>query len=115
MSCCAPGTGFVDGAMPGRSPEEIRLASRALGNGNFQVSLAVPDMHCGACLSTVEKAALELGGVERVRANLSLKRVTVEWRGDGSPPPVIEALEQAGYRAHLFEAGVEMATKRSST
>ncbi len=104
MSCCAPGNEGIDDAVTGRSPEEIRLASRPLGNGLYQVSFAVPGMHCGACMNTVEKALLQLDGVERARANLSLKRVNVQWRGNGVPPPMLEALDRAGYRAHLHEA-----------
>ena len=51
----------------------------------------------------IEKALGGLAGVESARANLSAKRVTVRWRSNGSPPPLIETLKQAGFEAHLFD------------
>ncbi|MHA6688410.1 cation-translocating P-type ATPase [Mesorhizobium sp. A556] len=104
MSCCAPGVEVAaqpDGAL---SPQEIRLASRDLGNGLYQTDLSVPAMHCGACIQAVERGLGRLPGVEAARVNLSTKRASVKWRGD-SVPPMIEALAKTGYQAHLFEAG----------
>ncbi|MEZ5812521.1 MAG: heavy metal translocating P-type ATPase [Rhizobiaceae bacterium] len=102
MSCCAPGAEAIAAtATDEQRAEEIRLASRPLGNGLMQTSLAVPDLHCGACLRTVETALGRLDGVELARANLSARRVTVQWRADGEVPQIAQALERAGYAAHL--------------
>jgi Cu2+-exporting ATPase len=103
MSCCAPG---VEAAASSAacSPEEIRLASRDLGDGLHQTDLSVPAMHCGACIQAVERRLGRLPGVEHARVNLSTKRASVKWRGDAAPS-MIEALDGIGYQAHLFEPG----------
>jgi Cu2+-exporting ATPase len=102
MSCCAPGTEAA--AEIGRDPsaDEIRLASRDLGEGLRQTDLSVPAVHCAACIQAVERGLGKLAGVESARVNLSTRRVAVKWRGNG-PPPLIATLEGLGYPAHLFE------------
>ncbi|MFC3208228.1 cation-translocating P-type ATPase [Aquamicrobium soli] len=103
MSCCAPGVEAAAGTAAVASPEEIRLASRDLGGGLRQTDLSVPAMHCAACIQTVERTLGRLPGVENARVNLSTRRASVKWRGEAAPP-MIAALEKAGYQAHLFEA-----------
>lgn len=104
MSCCAP---VAEGALaasehPVVTPEELRLASRSLGAGVMQVELAVPDVHCGGCIHTIENTLNRLDGVIAARVNLSTRRVTVKWR-EGTPPPLVETLVSIGYPPHLFE------------
>ena len=102
MSCCAPGAELT--AMPPRAgDEEILLASRVVADGIRQTDLSVPAIHCGACIRTIEKALGGLAGVESARANLSAKRVTIRWQANGSPPPFVDTLKQAGFEAHLFD------------
>ena len=102
MTCCAPTTAFpaVDDA-PSR--EELLLASRDLQDGLRQIDLSVPAVHCAACIRTIEGALRKIEGVEQARVNLSTRRVSVKWRGN-EVPPLVEALEQAGYQANLFDA-----------
>ena len=103
MSCCAPG---VEAAASSAacSPEEVRLASRDLGDGLYQTDLSVPAMHCAACIQAVERCLGRLPGVEHARVNLSTKRASVKWRCEAAPS-MIEALDGIGYQAHLFEPG----------
>ena len=104
MGCCGPGAELallVPGARV--AGEEVLLASRIVADGVRQTDLSVPTVHCGACIRTIEKALGELAGVENARVNLSTRRVTVRWSSDGAPPPVIEALKQVGFEAHLFD------------
>ena len=67
MSCCAPlhapGEAF-DGAA---TRQELRLASRDLGEGLRQSALSVPSVHCAACIGTVESGLRRVPGVEHVR------------------------------------------------
>ncbi|TPL78509.1 cadmium-translocating P-type ATPase [Mesorhizobium sp. B2-3-13] len=110
MSCCAPGAesvldlGGPTANLP--SSQEIRLASRALGDGINQTDLSVPTVHCGACIQTIESALGTLDRVESARVNLSTKRVSVRWR-DGAVPPLASVLADLGYQAHLFDPQAE--------
>jgi Cu2+-exporting ATPase len=102
MSCCAPGAELT-AQSPRAGDEEVLLASRLVADGIRQTDLAVPAIHCGACIRTIEKALGSLAGVESARANLSAKRVTVRWQANDSPPPFIETLKLVGFEAHLFD------------
>ncbi|MER9714491.1 cation-translocating P-type ATPase [Mesorhizobium sp. M0174] len=110
MSCCAPGAemaldmGSITSVLP--SSQEIKLASRSLGDDLRQTELSVPSVHCAACIQTIETALGKLDRVERARVNLSTKRVSVRWHGDEVPPFVV-ALRRLGYQAHLFAPEVD--------
>jgi Cu2+-exporting ATPase len=103
MSCCAPDADL--GLPQNPSAEEVLLASQEIGDGRRRTDLAIPDMHCGACLQKIERALARLDGVEQARANLSARRVSVLWRGD-VPPPMIAALGAIGYPSHLSDGGM---------
>ncbi|PWE54628.1 cadmium-translocating P-type ATPase [Metarhizobium album] len=102
MSCCAPVDLSSVPTATGPAAEELALSSRDLGNGLRQTILAVPDMRCGACLSTLENVLRDLPEVEMARANLTTKRVTVNWRAaTGEAPNLAGIIASAGYTAHL--------------
>jgi P-type Cu2+ transporter len=116
MSCCAAGTeGALDIERAGHalpSAEELKLSSRSVGPGLWQVDLSVPAVHCGACITTVEQALKALPQVERARVNLSTKRVSVVWKEsvDGletDPVSLPRAIAATGYESHLFTAAEE--------
>ena len=116
MSCCAAGTeGALDMERAGvslPSTEELKLCSRAVGPGLWQVDMSVPAVHCGTCISTVEGVLKALPEVERARVNLSTKRVSVVWKEavDGvetDPVNLARAIATTGYSAHLFTAAEE--------
>lgn len=86
--------------------DEIRLASRQLGNGLVQVELSVPGVHCAACIHAIESSLKKLTGVASARVNLSTRRLSVCWR-EGETPPIMAALDQLGYEAHLFDVDNE--------
>jgi Cu2+-exporting ATPase len=88
-----------------RDRDETLLASRVVGQGVRQNELSVPSIHCGACVARIERVLGGVPGVEGARANLSTRRVTVAWRGD-EPPPLLAALNEAGFDAHLHESAV---------
>jgi len=61
-----------------------------------KVTLRVPDMSCGHCVSAVSTAVGEVAGVSDVAVDLDTKRVEVE--GDGVDVATIsEAIRGAGY------------------
>ena len=75
MSCCAPGAEL--GLPQNLTAEEVLLASQAIGDGLRRTDLAIPDMHCGACLQKIEAVLARLDSVEQTRANLSARRVSI--------------------------------------
>jgi Cu2+-exporting ATPase len=105
MSCCAPGAELDATAIAPPSDDELLLASRALGNGRRQVELALPAVHCAACIQTVEHALCDLPGVESARVNLSTRRVSVKWR-EGDLPPITDTLTRLGYAPNLFDEAI---------
>jgi Cu2+-exporting ATPase len=103
VTCCAPGSeaaADTAGRLP--SEDELRFAARSLGDGRRQIELSVPAVHCAACIQTVERALCRLPGVERARVNLSIRRVSVVWRGE-TIPPIVDTLVSVGYPPHLFD------------
>lgn len=111
MTCCTLDAESVLALSPGAIPssDEVWLASRPLGGGLRQLDMSVPDMHCGACISTVEAAVKRLPFVRSARVNLTSKRVSCIWNEeiDGirpNPADILQAIEAKGYRAHLFTA-----------
>ncbi|PWE55464.1 cadmium-translocating P-type ATPase [Metarhizobium album] len=112
MTCCAVDTEGVLALGPDRVPsgEEVWLASKPLGNGLRQLDLSVPDMFCGACISTVEAAVLRLPLVRSARVNLTTRRVSCVWAEEiggkpADPVDILKAIAATGYRTHLFTAG----------
>lgn len=103
MSCCAPGLdGVADTATALPSDDEVLFSARSLGDDLRQVEFSVPQVHCAACISTVENGLLALPAVEGARVNLSTKRVTVKWKGEALPP-LVPTLAQLGYVPNLTD------------
>ncbi|WFU13141.1 cation-translocating P-type ATPase (plasmid) [Rhizobium sp. CB3090] len=109
MTCCTMDAESTLALSSSRSfsAEEITLASHPLGNGLRQLDLSVPDMHCGACISTIEGALLKLPYVTRARVNLTARRVSciyVERLEDTpvDPTGILSAIMGTGYRVHVF-------------
>ncbi|SEN94113.1 heavy metal translocating P-type ATPase [Palleronia pelagia] len=66
--------------------------------------LHLPDIHCGGCISSVERALTALPDVLSARVNLTQKRVSVA--APGLPSQVlIDALARAGHRAQPLDRG----------
>jgi P-type Cu2+ transporter len=86
--------------------DELLLASREVSPGLRQIELSVPGIHCGACVARIEHVLGGLPDVARARVNLSTRRATVAWHGD-RPPPLLATLNDAGFEAHLYDAGGE--------
>lgn len=102
MSCCAPGSEIALDLGPDRRDDEIRLASRLVGDGIRQTDLSVPGIHCGGCIHRIETALQALPGVESARVNLSGKRASIRWTSE-TPPPFVATLRDLGYEAHLYD------------
>ena len=67
------------------------------------VSLVVENMHCGACITTVERALSRMPGVQEARVNLSARRASVTYEPAAiGTQALIDALGHEGYRAAEF-------------
>ena len=63
--------------------------------GVAAMDLVVEGVHCGACITTIEKGLARESGVRGARVNLASKRVTVEWdEGALEPAAILDRLER---------------------
>ena len=73
--------------------------------GVAAMDLVVEGVHCGACISTIEKGLGRENGVRGARVILASKRVTVEWdEGALAPEAILDRLSGLGYPAYPFAA-----------
>jgi len=106
MTCCAPAieASAENISAPETNDDILRDASLDLGNGHLQLELALPDIHCAACINTIEKALAQLPMVETARVNFSTKRVRVDYApAKGRPSAITAAIRARGYRSFLLD------------
>ena len=106
MTCCAPGVEVAAELItaPEDDDETLLAASCVMKNGLRQLELAVPDIHCAACISTIETALVKLEMVSHARVNFSTKRVRVSFDPTkGRPSKLTEAIKSRGYRSFLLD------------
>ncbi|MGE0767471.1 MAG: heavy metal translocating P-type ATPase [Hyphomicrobiaceae bacterium] len=76
---------------------------RTLPAGRRVITFAIENMHCGGCLRSVERVLSKLPDVLSARANLSLRRVTIETRvPTGAEEKYLAALNASGFKATLL-------------
>ncbi len=86
-------------------------ALAAVANPEARLMLSLPGVHCGACISTVERGLAAMPGVRAARVNLTLKRVAVQADPHMTPQALIARLAGLGYEAHELDAGMLLATE----
>jgi len=69
------------------------------GSTDDQLLLSLPDIHCAACISGVERALLRMPGVHAARVNLTLKRASISASPGVEAAALATALTDAGYTA----------------
>lgn len=75
-------------------------------DGLHHLDLAVTGIECAACLRRVEDGLSRLDGVTKVRANLTNKRVAVEWQDHRfDPARILSRLDELGFGADPFDPG----------
>ena len=104
MTCCSPvkdASIFVAEESQIKSnitEQRLRANCAETENGWLQIVFAVPDMHCAACINKIEKNLAALDFVEDVRANLSLKCVSVKWNPfEGTASLIADTLGSLGF------------------
>lgn len=66
--------------------------------------LLVDGVHCAACISRIETRLLQDPAVVNARLNLSLRRLSVEWRGDRQhADQIATAVEALGFQVAPFD------------
>lgn len=109
MSCCAgPITGDVAQASVEATRlhrlNELRASGKALPDGSMHYDLSVPGIHCGQCISTIERVVSRMPGVSKVRVNLSLRRAGITLKdAQQSPLEVVNEIEALGYKVFILE------------
>lgn len=87
-----------------RRHAEMRSTMRSADNGQGLCVLSVPDMHCGGCVSKIERVLNARPDILSARVNLTLKQVRVLMpRADADPGPVVDALQELGFKAGIAE------------
>ncbi|MHC3940284.1 Copper-exporting P-type ATPase [Paenochrobactrum sp. BZR 201-1] len=103
MTCCSARAQPLMAMIKNPRVEEQLIASREISGGIFESELSVGAIHCANCIRAIETGMRKLEGVERVRVNLSTKRVNVHWHADQAPD-LVAALEEIGFAANFTEA-----------
>ena len=67
------------------------------------LQFSLPTVHCAACIGKIERGMGDVIGVQDVRVNLSLKRLTVT--GPADPDRVLAALADLGFEAYPLDTG----------
>lgn len=97
--------------------EDLRRASKPLGDTLLQTDFVVPNMHCVSCISSIERNLGSLEYVKKVRANLSTRRVAVVWdAAKGQGGQLGKTITGLGFENSLFtgEDQAEKAVAHSS-
>jgi P-type Cu2+ transporter len=79
------------------------------------VSLVVEDMHCGVCMTTIERALRRTAGVREARVNLSTRRVSIGFDPDiTESQALVDAIAAAGFKAaEAVEGSSEQESRRA--
>ncbi|PRH02295.1 copper-translocating P-type ATPase [Burkholderia multivorans] len=93
-------------AMAAQAKQDARPGAAAT------VLLDIDGMTCASCVSRVEKALAKVAGVTHASVNLATERATVEASAEVSAARLVEAVEQAGYRATLIESAPAAVTSQ---
>lgn len=99
------------------SAEEIRTAIDDAGFSveQSELELNITGMTCAGCASNVEKALKAVPEVVSAEVNLVLERAHVTWLGpDFSGDALVEAVNNAGYRAELTASDAEVRRRQAA-
>ncbi len=118
MSCCEAtldnpsSTKDASARLQNLVEERLISSSQKLDKSRYRTRFIVPDMNCAACIGTIERGLADLAPVEQVRANLSMKTVSVTWDSEkGNGNHITHALKGLGYDYHLSSDETSDATE----
>ncbi|MEM9330888.1 MAG: heavy metal translocating P-type ATPase [Pseudomonadota bacterium] len=111
MSCCAAAVTSSDQIRDYEyrremlEQAELISSSVMLGEDRYKTDFVVPEMHCAGCIGTIERGLIKLDVVEEVRANLTMKTISVVWNSEkGKSAEITHELGRLGFSHHLANA-----------
>ncbi|WP_172300372.1 heavy metal translocating P-type ATPase [Pseudoruegeria sp. HB172150] len=93
------------------APAAAEIAGRQGAVGGEQVLLSLPEIHCAACISGVERSLSAMPGVRRARVNLTLKRATVDVDPGIDAAGLARELKAQGWAAHELDTATLAGTQ----
>jgi Cu2+-exporting ATPase len=105
MTCCNSSGVPNQAALRQRlDHERLLAASHKVDDDLMQTDLVVPSMHCAACIRAIESGLDKVPGIQKARANLSTRRVSIQWSPSefGETDPMAE-LANLGFEAALYD------------
>ncbi|SEA74019.1 heavy metal translocating P-type ATPase [Rubrimonas cliftonensis] len=106
MAGCCPAEAALALAGPEAAGRPARAgaleqAAREIRPGVALLQLMAPGMHCGGCVATLERALSRAPGVRAARANLTAKRLSIEYApAETTAAAVADVAEAAGFAVH---------------
>lgn len=100
MSCCVGNLAetCAMSSLDMQRLEEIKAEGKRLPDGAMLYSMAVPAVHCGACVSVIERSLAAVPGVRSARVNLTLRSLMVTLAPDHAGlAAVVQKLRDLGY------------------
>lgn len=70
---------------------------------NYELELAVTGAKCAGCISKIERALMELPGMQEARLNLSTGKLYTQWQGNLPASRITLSLDELGYRAMPYD------------
>ena len=101
MTCC-PGGVVAELTPEAETPlgaADVAQQLRHHDDGTASLTLVVQNMHCAACIRSIESAVEKLPGLKKARVNLSTRRLELRWEpAKTGPEPLLAAVAARGYR-----------------
>ena len=99
---------FAPGALrPASAAEDVGAFVRPDGAGRAALELHVEGLDCGACAWLVETALARDPAMRRARANLSTRRLALEWEGEAARgQEFADLLASLGFRVAPFDPAI---------
>lgn len=101
MTCC-PGGVVAELTPETEAPlgaADVAQQLRHHDDGTASLTLVVQNMHCAACIRSIESAVEKLPGLKKARVNLSTRRLELRWEpAKTGAEPLLAAVAARGYR-----------------
>ena len=82
----------------------VPIALKSVPPGPTGLMLSLPNVHCAACIGTIEAGLRAVPGVQSARVNLTLKRVSIAATPGLTAVHLVAVLARIGHEAHEMDA-----------